>query len=162
MCAKTGIWQRFPPPHTMHAGHLVSRAGSRNPRAGSAPVWQTPAVIEVDAAVVVRGHVDAFNARDLDALMAGFTDDASWVTGTSTARGRGELAELFGAAMAGLLPTLVILDLLAEGDRVACQMTETLTASGQEQTFFIAGFYELRGGQIAAAKIYREGSAEIS
>jgi hypothetical protein len=106
--------------------------------------------------------VEAFNARDLDALMAGFTEDASWVTGTSTAQGRGELTELFAGAMAGLLPTLAIQDLLAEGDRAACQMTETLTVAGEEQTFFIAGFYQLRGGRIASAKIYREGSAEIA
>jgi hypothetical protein len=127
-------------------------------------VWdcKTPIVIEVDAAAVVRRHVEAFNARDLDALMAGFTEDASWVTGTSTAQGHGELAELFAGAMAGLLPTLAIRDLLAEGDRAACQMTETLTVAGEESTFFIAGFYQLRGGRIASAKIYREGSAEIA
>jgi uncharacterized protein len=34
-------------------------------------------MIEVDVAAVVRRHVAAFNARDLDALMAGFTEDAS-------------------------------------------------------------------------------------
>ncbi|GAA3163116.1 hypothetical protein GCM10010466_62570 [Planomonospora alba] len=75
--------------------------------------------------------------------------------------GRGELTELFAAAMTGLLPTLTIQNLLAEDDRAACQMTETLTVDGQERTFFIAGFYRLRGGRIASAKIYREGSAEI-
>jgi hypothetical protein len=116
----------------------------------------------MDAAAVVRKHVEAFNARDLDALMAGFTEDASWVTGTSTAQGRGELTELFAGAMAGLLPTLAIQNLLAEGDRAACQVTETLTVAGEEQTFFIAGFYQLRGGRIASAKVYREGSAEIA
>ncbi|MFD8563639.1 nuclear transport factor 2 family protein [Streptosporangium canum] len=118
-------------------------------------------MIEGDAAAVLRRHVDAFNARDLDALMAGFTEDASWVTGTSVARGVGELTELFSGAMAGLLPTLTIQNLLTEGDWAACQMTETLTAADEERTFFIAGFYELRGGRIASAKIYREGSAEI-
>jgi hypothetical protein len=123
---------------------------------------QNPIVIELDAATVVRRHVDAFNARDLDTLMAGFTEDASWVTGATIARGRGELTELFAGALAGLLPTLTIQNLLAEGDRAACQMTETLTVAGEERTFFIAGFYQLRGGRIASAKIYREGSAEIA
>lgn len=94
--------------------------------------------------------------------MAGFTDDAVWVTGTSIARGHDELAELFDRAMAGLLPTLVIQDLLADGDRVACQMIETLTVAGEEGTFFIAGFYRLDGAHIASAKIYREGSAELA
>jgi hypothetical protein len=105
--------------------------------------------------------VDAFNSRDLDRLMAGFTDDVVWITGTTTVRGRAELTELFANAMAGLLPALVIESLLAEGDRVACQLTETLTVDGDERTFSIAGFYALRGGRIASAKIYREGSADI-
>lgn len=116
---------------------------------------------EPDPVAVVRGHVDAFNSRDLGGLMAGFTDDAVWITGTTTVRGRAELAELFADAMAGLLPTLVIESLLADGDRVAGQLTETLTVDGDERTFSIAGFYQLRNGLIASAKIYREGSADI-
>ena len=115
-----------------------------------------------DAAAVVRRHVEAFNARDLDALMAGFTEDALWATGTTVVRGHGELAGLFASAMAGLLPTLTLGSLLAAGDRVACELTETLTLAGGERTFRIAGFYELRDGRIESAKIYREGSAEIT
>jgi hypothetical protein len=111
------------------------------------------------AAAALRRHVDAFNARDLGGLMAGFTPDALWVTGATTVRGHGELTELFAGAMTGLLPTLTIRELLADGDRAACQLTETLTAAGEERTFFIAGFYRLRDGLIASAKIYREGSA---
>ncbi|MET3423543.1 hypothetical protein BJ973_002755 [Actinoplanes tereljensis] len=88
--------------------------------------------------------------------MAGFTEDAWWVT--SVVRGRGELTEFFAAAMAGLPPTLMIQDLLAAGDRAACQ----LTVAGKEQTFSIAGFYRLRGDRIESARIYREGNAEIS
>lgn len=115
----------------------------------------------MDAVAVVRGHVDAFNAGDLDALMAGFTDDAVWVTGTTAVRGRAELTELFAGAIAGLRPRLAVHDALADGDRVACQMTETLVAGGEERSYPIAGFYRLRDGRIAAAKIYREGSAEV-
>ncbi|MGC9667194.1 nuclear transport factor 2 family protein [Planosporangium sp. 12N6] len=118
-------------------------------------------MIEVDAADVVRRHVEAFNARDLDGLMAGFTENALWVTGTSVARGHSELVELFAGAMEGLLPTLAIRNLLAESDRAACEMTERLTWDGEERTFSIAGFYQVRDGRIASAKIYREGNAEI-
>jgi ketosteroid isomerase-like protein len=109
----------------------------------------------------VREHVRAFNDRDLDALLAGFTDDAVWITGTSCARGRVELTELFSGAMDGLLPTLTVQTLLADGDRVACQMTETLTFEGRERSYAIAAFFALRGGLIASAKVYREGSAEV-
>ncbi|GGP66685.1 nuclear transport factor 2 family protein [Saccharothrix coeruleofusca] len=114
------------------------------------------------AAEVIREHVDAFNSRDLEGLLAGFTDDAVWITGTSVARGRAELAELFGNAMAGLLPSLVVDNLLVVGDRAACQLTEELSDGGERLTFSIAGFYQLRDGRIASAKIYREGSAEIA
>jgi hypothetical protein len=105
--------------------------------------------------------VAAFNARDLDALMAGFTEDASWITGSTVVRGLGELTELFAAAMQGLLPTLTIQNLITVGDRAACEMIETLTFDGEDLTFAIAGFYRLREGRIASAKIYREGSAEL-
>ena len=42
---------------------------------------------EPDAATVIQKHVAAFNARDLDGLMSGFTEDASWVTGTTAVYG---------------------------------------------------------------------------
>lgn len=115
----------------------------------------------IDTESAVRGHVAAFNHGDLDALMAGFTDDAVWVTGTTVVRGRDQLAEFFGAAMTGLTPTLTVRELLADGERVACELTETLAVDGEQRTYAIAGFYRLRGGRIATATIYREGSAEI-
>lgn len=116
----------------------------------------------VDAAAVIREHVNAFNSRDLERLLAGFTDDAAWVTGTTVVRGQHELAELFKEAMEGLLPALTIVSLLVQDHRVACELTETVTVNGDQRTFSIAGFYRLREGRIASAKIYREGSAEIA
>ncbi|MFD8075602.1 nuclear transport factor 2 family protein [Streptomyces sp. NPDC059718] len=115
-----------------------------------------------DAAAAIHAHVAAFNARELDALLAGFTDDAVWITGTTTVRGRVALTGLFDEAMRGLLPTLEVHDLIAAGDRAACQMTETLTYRGERRTCPIAAFYELRDGRIASAKVYREGSADVA
>jgi ketosteroid isomerase-like protein len=115
----------------------------------------------------VREHVRAFNDRDLDALLAGFTEDALWVTGTSAAHGRAELAELFAGAMEGLLPTLTVETLLAgadgdsRGGKVACQLIEVLTVGGRKRTDSIAAFFTLRDGLIASAKVYREGNAEV-
>ncbi|WP_327296557.1 MULTISPECIES: nuclear transport factor 2 family protein [unclassified Streptomyces] len=114
-----------------------------------------------DTAGVIREHLRAFNARDLDALLAGFTEDALWVTGTTTVRGRAALAEFFRDAMEGLLPTLTVQNLVTEGSEAACRMTETLTFQGDEQTFSIAAFYLLHDRRIASAKIYREGSPEL-
>lgn len=115
-----------------------------------------------DAATAMRAHVEAFDARDLDALLAGFTDDAVLITGTTTVRGRTDLTALFDEAMRGLLPTLEVGDLLAERDRAACRMTETLTYRGERRTCPIAAFYELRHGRVAWAKVYREGSADVA
>jgi uncharacterized protein len=105
-------------------------------------------------------HVSAFNAQDLDALLAGLTPDARWVTGASTATGRTELAELFGGAFE-VAPTLRLVTLVADGDRVAAELIERLVHDGVAHEFAIAGFYRFEDGQIAAAKIYREGSAEL-
>jgi hypothetical protein len=117
-------------------------------------------VAGLTAEAVLREHVRAFNERDVGALMAGFTDDAVWVTGTTVVSGRTDLTEFFAAAMAGLAPTLAVRNLVAVADRAACELVETLTSAGEPRTFHIAGFYRLRDGRIAAAKIYREGSAE--
>ncbi|MEZ0092198.1 nuclear transport factor 2 family protein [Streptacidiphilus sp. EB129] len=110
---------------------------------------------------LVRAHVDAFNSRDLEALMAGFADDAVWITGRSTARGRAELAALFSGAMDGLLPTLTVQSLIVGEGRAAAEMVEVFTHEGVERTDHIAGFYVIEDGRIASAKIYREGSADV-
>ncbi len=47
---------------------------------------------EPDPTTVIDRHITAFNDRDLDALMAGFTDDAVWITGTSVVCGHAEVA----------------------------------------------------------------------
>ena len=69
-------------------------------------------------------HIDAFNAHDLDALMACFSTDASWATGADRFQGAAALRMLFAGAFEALSP--------------------------------------VEAGRITAAKIYREGSADIS
>ena len=111
---------------------------------------------------LIKEHVEAFNARDLEALMAGFADDAVWISGKTTARGRAELANLFAGAMKGLLPTLTIETLITGEDQAAAQLVEVYTFEGAQRTDHIAGFYVIKEGRIASAKIYREGSAEVA
>jgi hypothetical protein len=110
---------------------------------------------------LIRTHVEAFNTRDLETLMAGFADDAVWITGRTTARGRAELTALFAGAMEGLLPTLTIQNLIVGQNRAACEMVEVFTFDGTERTDHVAGFYDIANGRIASAKIYREGSADV-
>jgi uncharacterized protein len=114
-----------------------------------------------DPAAVVRRHLDAFNARDLDALMAGFTADAAWVTGRDCFRGVGAIERLFAAAFAELAPRLHLESLLVQDDRVACELREDYRVDGVERSDHIAGFYRVEAGLIAAVKIYREGSADV-
>jgi hypothetical protein len=109
----------------------------------------------------VQRHIDAFNAQEIDALMACFSDDATWVTGTYRLEGAAALRELFVAAFAELRPQLQLLNLLAQGEHVACELRESYVAGGIDRTDHIAGFYRVARGLIAAAKIYREGSADV-
>lgn len=90
-----------------------------------------------------------------------FADDARWVTGQSTIVGSDGLREFFSDAMTGLLPELEIRTMICISDRVACELVERLTRAGVERVFAIAGFYQIDEGRISAAKIYREGSAEL-
>jgi len=113
-------------------------------------------------AAAVREHVDAFNAGDVDRLMAGFAHDARWITGSTAVRGHEELRAFFGAAIEGLRPDLAVRNLIAEDCRAACQLTETLVHEQRQRSFPIAAFFRLRDGLIVSAKVYREGSAELS
>ena len=94
--------------------------------------------------------------------MAGFTDDAVWITGQTTASGRAELAGLFAGAMEGLLPMLAIQNLITSEDQAAAQLVEVFMFEGAERTDHIAGFYVIKERRIASAKIYREGSADVA
>lgn len=114
-----------------------------------------------DPASVVRRHVDAFNAHDLDALMRCFGENATWSTGADRFEGAAALRDLFAGAFAELAPRLHLLSLLAEGDLVACELREDYSAAGAQRSDHIAGFYRVEAGVITAAKVYREGSADI-
>lgn len=109
---------------------------------------------------VIVEHVEAFNARDVDRVMAGLTDDAEWATGSHVVRGIGDLRGFFSAAMSEILPTLRLLDFIGDGDRAAAELHEIWHYDGESKQAYIAGFYRLQDNRIRRAKIYREGSAE--
>ena len=52
----------------------------------------TATMLDSDVAAAIGSHVRAFNDRDIDALMSGFTDDACWISGSTVVRGRAERA----------------------------------------------------------------------
>jgi len=112
-------------------------------------------------AQLLEAHIAAFNDRDIDALLDGFTDDAEWVTGHYRCAGRAELAELFTGAFAAIAPRLEVVRVVGGDELVAAELVERMTVDGQILEAPIAGFYTLHDGRIARAKIYREGSADI-
>jgi hypothetical protein len=120
------------------------------------------AVADQGPAAVVMRHIDAFNAHDLEALMACFSTDASWATGADRFRGAAALRTLFAGAFDALSPRLSLQNLLVEGDQVACELREDYSAEGVDRTDHIAGFFRVEAGRITATKIYREGSADVS
>ncbi|MFN2559919.1 MAG: nuclear transport factor 2 family protein [Jatrophihabitans sp.] len=109
----------------------------------------------------VLEHVAAFNAHDTERVLAGFTSDAVWITGTDRFEGIAALADVFDAWLWTLDPRLEVLSLVTEDQRAAAQLHESLVVDGQRRDFDIAVFFELDGGQIRLGKVYREGSAEL-
>jgi hypothetical protein len=116
-------------------------------------------VDEVRAAVLE--HIAAFNAGDSGRLLRGFSADAVWVTGQDRFAGHGELAGLYDAGLWGLAPHLDVLTLVCADRGAAVQLHERLTVDGETREFDIAVFFELSGGLITRAKVYREGSADL-
>jgi uncharacterized protein len=109
---------------------------------------------------VMREHVAGFNAHDLDRLLACFTADATWVTGSDRFRGTAELANFFDNAFTEMSPKLTIENMVVDGDSVACELKEEFLVDGATGADDIAGFYRVECNRIATAKIYREGSAD--
>jgi hypothetical protein len=95
-------------------------------------------------------------------LLTGLAPDVVWQTGGDTYRGHEELTALFGGAFRAIAPKLTIYSLLIDHDRAACELQEGMTVDGVAREEFIAGFYRVdTQGLITAAKIYRQGSADV-
>ena len=109
---------------------------------------------------VVQAHFEAFNTGDLDALMAGFAEDAVFSTGEHLVVGERGIREMFRDALQQLAPVLTLRAVVAQGEVVACELTEDLTVEGSDFSFALAAFYTVRRGQIVRVKVYREGTAE--
>lgn len=114
-----------------------------------------------DPRPVVLEHLDAFNEHSTDRLLARFAADAVWTTGGDVFEGRAALSELFDDGLWALNPSLAVRTLLADGEGVAAELRETLTIDGEQRRFDIAVFFDVRGGLISRATVYREGSADL-
>jgi hypothetical protein len=105
----------------------------------------------------VEEHIRAFNAADLDAVMAGFDNEAVFSTVDHLAVGARAISQLFAESFAA--PATARLELLravVEGDTAGCELTEFIEAGGVSHTIDVAAFYTVRSGRIARVRIYRD------
>ncbi|NLF03555.1 MAG: SnoaL-like domain-containing protein [Actinomycetales bacterium] len=107
---------------------------------------------------LVRRHVDAFNAADLDALLADFAPDATWVMGETVVPAE-ELPDLFGRAVHYLDPHLTLIRVVDGGDAVAVELHERWTQDGEAKDAMLLALLDVHEGKVRRGKVYREGSA---
>ncbi|MBA2730667.1 MAG: nuclear transport factor 2 family protein [Euzebyaceae bacterium] len=115
-----------------------------------------------DPLEAVEAHLAAFNARNLEAVSAGFCDDAVFATGDDLIIGRRGISAFFAEAFAQpLRAELRLLRSVTDGDTVACEVAERLTLDdGRSHELALAAFYTVRDAALARVKVYREdGSA---
>lgn len=105
-------------------------------------------------------HIEAFNAGDVEALMAGFAGDAVFATGDHLVVGARGVRAMFTDALSNLSPAMRLLSAVVQGDTVACELTEELTVEGARFTFALAAFYTVRRGRIVRVKVYRESGGD--
>ena len=114
-----------------------------------------------DPAAAVFAHVEAFNARDADAVVATFADDAVFANADDVVIGRAALDALFRDAFsAPLHATLRVQGVVVQGDTAACELLEVLTYGGTTFEVPLAGFFTVRDGRLARVRIYRDAPPE--
>lgn len=105
----------------------------------------------------VEAHLQAFNAADLDMVMAGFADDAVFSTADQLVVGARAIRALFADSFAAPVQAELVLErIVIGGDTAACELAEHLTVGGTTHTIAVAAFYTVRGGRIARVRIYRD------
>jgi len=110
---------------------------------------------ERDPGAVVRAHLEAFSAGDLDRMLATLAPTAHFQSG-STVVDPAEFAEFFGWAIREILPRMQLDTLLVDGDRVACQFVESVTLDGERKHLNRAAFYRVVDGLITSVHVYDE------
>ena len=105
----------------------------------------------------VHAHLAAFNARDVDAVVDTFADDAVFAAGEQVVVGRRALRALFADTFAA--PVRAWLELnhaVVSGATAACELTETLAIGDARHTLDVAAFYTVHRGRLARVRIYRD------
>lgn len=106
---------------------------------------------------VVEAHIAAFNGTDLDAVMAGFDDEAVFATADQLVVGARAIRALFADSFAAPVRAELVLErAVVGGDTAACELAEHLTVQGTTHTIDVAAFFTVRGDRLARVRIYRD------
>lgn len=105
----------------------------------------------------IAHHIDAYNRRDIDSLLDGFSEDAVLRTANERFVGRGALHELFtGAFDAPDETKLFMRGAVVENGSAACELTERLYDGDQEYDSEFVGLYTVLAGRIVRARLYHD------
>jgi hypothetical protein len=109
--------------------------------------------LSLDPAVVVQRQLDAYNAKDVDALMAIYADDAGLYEHPDKllARGTAALRERFAARFQEPNLHAVLLHRIVAGDIVIDHERVTRTFPEGPGTIELVMIYEVKAGRIARA-----------
>ena len=110
-----------------------------------------------DPKAAVRAYYDAMNARDVDAILATYTEDArTWVLGEGPFAGWHPVSrDMLGAFLAAFSELrFEILSMICEGDRVALEIESQGILNGKPYANRYHNLVTVRDGRIAELKEY--------
>lgn len=110
---------------------------------------------------VALAYYEAMNSRDLEKILAMYTDDAkTWVLGTGPFAGEHPVArETLGVFLQSMEIRFDVLGMIAEGDTVAVEVESQGTASGHPYANRYHNLLTIRDGRVAYLKEYFDTAA---
>ncbi|WP_165492064.1 nuclear transport factor 2 family protein [Egibacter rhizosphaerae] len=112
---------------------------------------------DTDPLSAVHAHLEAFNAGDVERVVATFREDALFVAGDQVVVGHRALRAMFADAFAAPVEAQLTLNhVVVSGATAACELTETLEVEGSTHSLDVAAFYTAQRGQLVRVKVYRD------
>ncbi len=109
-----------------------------------------------ESKAVARAFYDAMNSRDVDAILASYTNDArTWVLGEGPYAGFHPVSrELLGGFLKAGEIRFTILSMISEGDVVALEVESEGSMGGRPYSNRYHNLITLREGKVAELKEY--------
>jgi hypothetical protein len=114
-----------------------------------------------ESKAVARAYYEAMNSRDLDRILACYTEDATtWVLGTGAFAGTHPVSRgALSAFLESMSLRFTILSMIAEGDRVAVELESEGTLAGKPYSNRYHNLVIVREGRVAQLKEYMDTAA---